>query len=71
MQYPAVRMGIRRLAKRLETDKPFAKKVKRVEKMLFVKDVIPIGAGSGRYKRVDLGLTCWRRLSHNGADYHE
>jgi hypothetical protein len=43
MQYPAVRMGIRRLAKRLETDKPFAKKVKRVEKMLFVKDVIPIG----------------------------
>jgi hypothetical protein len=37
MQCPAVTVAIRRLAKRLETDKPFAKKVKRVEKMLFVK----------------------------------
>jgi len=30
-------MAIRRLAKRLETDKALARKVKRVEKMLFVK----------------------------------
>jgi hypothetical protein len=37
MQYPAVTMAIRRLAKRLETDKALARKVKRVEKMLFVK----------------------------------
>jgi hypothetical protein len=36
MQYPAVTMAIRRLAKRLETNKALAKKVKRVEKMLFV-----------------------------------
>jgi hypothetical protein len=36
MQYPAVTMAIRRLAKRLETDKPLAIKVKRVEKMLLV-----------------------------------
>jgi putative transposase len=37
MQYPAVTMAIRRLAKRLETDKTLARKVKRVEKMLFIK----------------------------------
>jgi hypothetical protein len=37
MQYPAVAMAIRCLAKRLETDKALAKKVKRVERMLFVK----------------------------------
>jgi hypothetical protein len=37
MQYPAVTMAIRRLAKRLETDKGLARKVKRVERMLFVK----------------------------------
>jgi putative transposase len=37
MQYPAVTMAIRRLAKRLETDSTLAKKVKRVERMLFVK----------------------------------
>ena len=37
MQYPAVTMAIRRLAKRLETDKALARKVKRVEKMLFIK----------------------------------
>jgi hypothetical protein len=36
MQYPAVTMAIRRLAKRLETDKALARKVKRVERMLFV-----------------------------------
>ena len=36
MQYPAVTMAIRRLAKRLEDDKALARKVKRVEKMLFV-----------------------------------
>jgi hypothetical protein len=36
MQYPAVTMAIRRLAKSLETDKPLAIKVKRVEKMLLV-----------------------------------
>ncbi len=30
-------MAIRRLAKRLETDKALARKVKRVEKMLFAK----------------------------------
>ena len=37
MQYPAVTMAIRRLAKRLETDKALAKKVNRVERTLFVK----------------------------------
>jgi putative transposase len=37
MQYPAVTMAIRRLAKRLETDKALAKKVNRVERILFVK----------------------------------
>ena len=37
MQYPAVTMAIRRLAKRLETDKSLARKVKRAERMLFVK----------------------------------
>ena len=37
MQYPAVTMAIRRLAKRWETAKALARKVKRVEKMLFVK----------------------------------
>jgi hypothetical protein len=37
MQYPAETMAICRLAKRLETDKALARKVKRVEKMLFVK----------------------------------
>jgi hypothetical protein len=37
MQYPAVTMTIRRLAKRLETAEALAKKVKRVERMLFVK----------------------------------
>jgi hypothetical protein len=37
MQYPAVTMAIRRLAKRLEDDKALARKVKRVDKMLFVK----------------------------------
>jgi chromosomal replication initiation ATPase DnaA len=36
MQYPAVTMAIRRLAKRLETDKALARKVKRVETMLFI-----------------------------------
>jgi hypothetical protein len=36
MQYPAVTMAIRRLAKRLEDNKALARKVKRVEKMLFV-----------------------------------
>jgi hypothetical protein len=36
MQYPAV-MAIRHLAKRLETGKTLARKVKRVEKMLFVR----------------------------------
>jgi hypothetical protein len=37
-------MAIRRLAKRLETDKALARKVKRVETMLFafVKDVTSI-----------------------------
>jgi hypothetical protein len=34
MQYPAVTIAIRRLAKRLETDKAWAKKVKRGERML-------------------------------------
>ena len=37
MQYPAVTMAIRRLAKRLETDKALAKKVNRVERTLFAK----------------------------------
>jgi hypothetical protein len=37
MQYPAVTMAIRRLAKRLETDKALTRKVKRVKIMLFVK----------------------------------
>jgi hypothetical protein len=41
MQYPAVTMAIRRLAKRLETNKALAKKVKRVERMLFVKGLLP------------------------------
>src|ERR1700722_5057547 len=41
MQYPAVTMAIRRLAKRLESDKALAKKVKRVERILFVKGVLP------------------------------
>jgi hypothetical protein len=36
MQYPAVTMVIRRLAKRWETDKALARKLKRVEKILFV-----------------------------------
>jgi len=34
MQHPAVTMAIRRLAKRLETDKALARKIKHVEKML-------------------------------------
>ena len=37
MQYPAVTMAIRRLAKGLETNKALAKKVKRWERILFVK----------------------------------
>jgi len=37
MQYPAVTMATRRLAKRLEDDKALARKMKRVERMLFVK----------------------------------
>jgi chromosomal replication initiation ATPase DnaA len=37
MRYSAVTMAIRPLAKRLETDKALARKVKRVEKILFVK----------------------------------
>jgi hypothetical protein len=37
MQYPAVAMAICRLAKRWETATALARKVKRVEKMLFVK----------------------------------
>jgi hypothetical protein len=37
MEYAAATMAIRRLAKRLETDKPFAKRVKRVEKRLLLK----------------------------------
>jgi hypothetical protein len=36
MQYPAVTMVIRRLAKRWETDKALARKLKRLEKILFV-----------------------------------
>jgi len=34
-------MAIRRLAKHLETDKALAKKVNRVERMLFVEGVLP------------------------------
>jgi hypothetical protein len=34
-------MAIRRLAKRLETDKALARKVKRLAKLLFVKGVLP------------------------------
>jgi hypothetical protein len=41
MQYPAVTMAIRRLAKGWETDKTVARKVKRVEKMLFVNGLLP------------------------------
>ena len=37
MQYPAVTMAIRRLAKGWETDKALARKLKRAEKMLLVK----------------------------------
>lgn len=37
MQYPAVTMAIRRFAKRLETDRALAKKIKRLEKMLLSK----------------------------------
>ncbi len=44
-------MAIRRLAKRLETDKALAKKVKRVERMLFVKGLLP-----GKFDF----LTSWR-----------
>jgi hypothetical protein len=40
MQYPAATMAIRRLAKRLETNKALAKKVKRWERMLFVKGLV-------------------------------
>jgi putative transposase len=36
MQYPAVTMAIRRFANRLETDRALAKKIKRLERMLFV-----------------------------------
>jgi hypothetical protein len=53
MQYPVVTMAIRRLAKRLETKKALARKVKRVEKMLLVKQatglaltLAPLMAGS-------------------------
>jgi hypothetical protein len=37
MQYPAVTMAIRRFAKRLQTDKSFAKKIKHLTNVLFVK----------------------------------
>ena len=37
MQYPAVTMAVRRFAKRLESDKTLAKKVKRLNTMLLVK----------------------------------
>jgi hypothetical protein len=37
MQYPAVAMAVRRLAKRLETDATLAKKIKRLREVLLVK----------------------------------
>jgi hypothetical protein len=37
MQYPAVTIAIRRFAKRLEANAALAKKIKRLEGMLFVK----------------------------------
>jgi hypothetical protein len=39
MQYPAVTMAIRRFAKRLETNRDLARKIKRLKKMLLIKDV--------------------------------
>ena len=42
MQYPAVTMAIRRFAKRLEANAALAKKIKRLEGMLFVKYVAPL-----------------------------
>jgi hypothetical protein len=36
MQYPAMTMAIRRMAKRLETKKTLARKIKHVETVLFI-----------------------------------
>ena len=53
-------MAIRRLAKRLETDKALATKVKRVVKILFVEDVTPSALRCSRARS---------RLADRGFDF--